>query len=95
MTAGRAPSIRDASADHHAGGERWETAEAVAERILEKEVTRLGWRDNDDVKRSTGNPGKLAMVRRLRKETAMTLESIVQRLAMGSASMVSHCLRFG
>jgi REP element-mobilizing transposase RayT len=80
--------------EHHDGEERWETAEAVAERIVGKELARLGWSDDDLANRSKGDSGKVATARRLRKETTMTLKWIAQRLAMGSASMVSHCLRF-
>ena len=54
-----------------------------------------GWRANDLANRSKGDPGKVATARRPRKETTMTLEWIALRLAMGSASMVSHCLGFG
>jgi hypothetical protein len=77
---------------HYDGEERWETAGAVVERIVVKELARLGWRDNDLDRRSKGDPGKVATARRLREETTMTLEWIARRLAMGSASMVSHCL---
>ena len=59
-----------------------------------KELARLGWSDDDLANRSKGDPGKVVTARRLRKETTMTLKWIAQRLAMGSASMVSHCLRF-
>ena len=83
-----------AMGEHHDGMERWETAEAVAERIVGKELARLGWGDEDPAHRSKGDPGKVAMARRLRRETTMTLQWIAQRLTMGSASMVSHCLRF-
>jgi hypothetical protein len=69
---------------------RW----GVAERIVGKELARLGRGDNDLAHRSKGDPGKVATARRLRKETTMTLEWVARRLAMGSTSMVSHCLRF-
>ena len=49
-----------AMGEHHDGEERWETAEAVAERIVGEELTRLGWRDNDLANRSKGDPGKVA-----------------------------------
>lgn len=41
-----------------------------------------------------GDPGKVATARRLRRETTMTLQWIARRMGMGSASMVSHFLRF-
>ena len=60
--------------EHHDGEERWETAEAVAERLVEKELARLGWRDNDLANRAKGDPAKVATARRLRKETTMTFQ---------------------
>lgn len=37
---------------HHDGQERWETAEAVAARIVAKQLARLGWSDDDLANRS-------------------------------------------
>jgi len=38
---------------------------------------------------------KVALARRLRRETTVTLGWIAERLRMGSVSMVTHCLRAG
>ena len=61
---------------------------------------KAGWqvhalnRRQDLGNRPKGDPCKVATARRLRRETTMTLQWIARRLGMGSASMVSHCLRF-
>ena len=79
--------------EHHGGQERQETAVAVAERIVGEELQRLGWGEADLANRRKGDARKVAIARRLRRESTMTLRWIAQRLGMGSASMVSHCLR--
>ena len=56
-------------------------------------MQRLGWSEADLANRRKGDAGKVAIARRLRRESTMTLRWIAQRLGMGSASMVSHCLR--
>ena len=83
-----------AMGEHHNGEERWEAAEATAERIVTEEMKQRGWSDQDLGNRPKGDPGKVATARRLRRETTMTLQWIARRVGMGSASMVSHCLRF-
>jgi REP element-mobilizing transposase RayT len=81
--------------EHHGGQERQETAVAVAERIVGEELQRLGWSQADLANRRKGDAGKVAIARRLRRESTMTLKWIAQRMGMGSASMVSHALRLG
>ena len=81
--------------EHHGGEERHASAEAVAEGIVDEELKRLGWREADLARRPKGDAGKVAMARRLRRETTMTLRWIARRLGMGNASMVTHCLRNG
>ena len=78
---------------HHGGPERAESAEAGAERWVGAELQRLGWDATELQRRRKGDPGKVRLARRLRRETTMTLAWIAARLAMGSASMVTHCLR--
>ena len=79
--------------EHPGGKERQETAVAVAERIVGEELQRLGWSEADLANRRKGDAGKVAIARRLRRESTMTLRWIAQRLGMGSASMVTHALR--
>jgi hypothetical protein len=42
--------------------------------------------------RRKGDPAKLALARRLREETTMTLEWIAQRLSMGTKTHLAHLL---
>jgi putative transposase len=77
----------------HYGTERSETDTAKAERIVGEELKRLGWREADLGKRRKGDEQKVALARRLRRESTMTLKWIAARLQMGSASMVTHCLQ--
>jgi hypothetical protein len=79
--------------EHHGGEERQETAVVVAERFVGEELQRLGWSETDLENPRKGDAGKVAMARRLRRESTMTLKWIARRLRMGSASMVTHCLR--
>lgn len=57
------------------------------------ELQRLGWDAAELGRRRKGDPVKVRLARRLRRETTMTLAWIAARLEMGSASMVTHCLR--
>jgi len=78
---------------HHSGTERQESAEQHAQGLIRQELDRLGW-DGAELKRQPkGARRKVRIARRLRAETTMTLGWIAERLRMGSASMVSHCLR--
>jgi hypothetical protein len=77
---------------NHYGKERQETGEQKAQRILDEEAKRLGWDEGELAKRSKGDPGKVAMARRLRQESTMSLKWIAQRLQMGSWTYVSNLL---
>ena len=77
----------------HYGSERQESGEQKAERAAMEEMKRLGWEKGDLQRRRKGHKGKVAMARRLRKETTMSLKWIAQRLQMGSWTYVSNLLR--
>jgi hypothetical protein len=83
----------DGLGEHHGGDERRETEEAHAEEMVRRELARRKWSDADLGERAKSDSGKVAIARRLREETTMTLRWIAQRLRMGSGSMVTHCLR--
>jgi len=55
--------------EHHGGEERQETAIAVAERIVREERRRLGWSEAGLANRRKGEAGKVALARRLRRES--------------------------
>jgi hypothetical protein len=76
----------------HYGAERHETGVQKAERIVTDETKRLGWPENELRRRSKGDPAKVAVARRLRQETTMSLKWIAGRLHMGSWTYVSNLL---
>jgi putative transposase len=78
--------------ESHYGEERQESGEAKAERIVEEELRRRGWTKRSLGERRKGDPEKVKMALRLRRESIMTLKWIARRLAMGSWTNVSNCL---
>ena len=54
--------------EHHSGQLRRETSQAKAERIVGEELRWLGWHEGDLTRRSKGDPEKLALAARLRRE---------------------------
>jgi putative transposase len=78
---------------NHGGGERQETAEAQAERIVVEELRRRKWGPSELERRRKGDQEKVRIARRLRMETTMTLNWIAQRLKMGTDGHVANCLR--
>jgi REP element-mobilizing transposase RayT len=85
--------VSEKAGKSHYGEELRETAEAKAERIVAEELRRLGWKEDELKRQRKGHRRKVQMARRLRAETTMSLKWMAERLAMGSASMVTHCLR--
>ena len=69
-----------------------ESAEAAAERIVTKEFTRRKWDEDVLAARRKGDPAKVAIAQRLRRETTMTLAWIAERLQMGTPTHLAHLL---
>jgi hypothetical protein len=69
-----------------------ESAEAQAERIVEEELTGRKWDASVVAERREGDPGKIAIARRLREETTMTMAWIAHRLNMGTKTHLAHLL---
>jgi putative transposase len=80
-----------AGAEHY-GEEIQETAEAKAERVVSEELKKADWSQEQLKQRRKGDPRKLRMALRLRRETTMTLAWIAQRLHMGTKTHLSHLL---
>ena len=78
---------------NHYGADRRETEEQKAERIICEEFNRLGWQQEELQLRSKGHKSKVALARKLRGETTMSLRWIAKRLHMGSWTYVSNLLR--
>ena len=79
----------------HYEAERQATVELKAERIVREELKRLGWVKRDLPRRRKGDEGKVAVARRLHRETTVSLKWIAQRLQMGSWYYVSNLLNEG
>ena len=79
--------------EHHSGELRRESAEAKAQRIVAEELERRGWQEADLAARAKGDPGKLEIAARLRRETTLSLKGIAERAKLGtsrSANMRLH-----
>lgn len=77
---------------HHYGGERQESGEAKAERLVADELKKRGWSEEMLKQKAKGDSVKIQIARRLRTETTMTLRWIADRLQMGSWTHVSNLL---
>ena len=78
--------------DGHYGEELRESAEAKAERLVAEELQRRKWDASTLAGRRKGDPAKVALARRLRQETTMTLAWIAERLNMGTQTHLAHLL---
>jgi len=75
--------LQGALGPNHSGALRRQQEEQNAEAILAQERTRLGWSEADLRRRAPRDADKLALARRLRRETSLTLEHLARRLGMG------------
>jgi hypothetical protein len=78
--------------ESHYGSDRQEAGEQKAERIVREELQRRGWKEKDLPLLAKEDKNKVALVRRLRQETTMSLKWIARRLHMGSWIRVSNLL---
>jgi hypothetical protein len=78
---------------HHGGEAVWESAEQKAERVVREELKKRRWEEAELGKRAKTDGEKVVIVRRLRRETVMTVAWIGQRLQMGSRPTVANCLK--
>ena len=76
----------------HYGEERQETAEGHAEAILKAEFKKLKWTEQSLEGRPKGDPKKIRIAVRLRRETTMTVHWIAERLRMVTRTYVNHLL---
>ena len=71
----------------HSGADRRETGEQKAGGIVREELRRRGWKEEDLPVLRKGDPGKVALARRLRRETTMSLKWIARRLHIGQLDL--------
>ena len=76
----------------HPSRERDETEQVKALRIVQEELMRLGWTKAELRRRRKGDETKIALARRLREETAVSLRWIAENLYMGTWTHVSNRL---
>ncbi|MCP5516246.1 MAG: transposase [Verrucomicrobiales bacterium] len=75
------------------GPERIESAETTAERLVGEELAALGLAGSHLRSLPKGDPAKVRIAARLRRETTVTLAWIARRLEMGKWTYVSNLLR--
>ncbi len=71
----------------HYGEERQESQEEKAQRVVAEELRRRRWKEASLGQRAKGDPEKVKIAMRLRKETLMTVAWIAERLQMGSGEL--------
>jgi hypothetical protein len=81
-----------ASRGDHYGLELREADEVHAEKLVKAELRRRHWPEGELARRRKGDPQKVEIAWRLRRETPMTLKWIAARLNMGVWTSVSNAL---
>lgn len=85
--------VAEQSGPNHYAEPRRESEQERAERCVQEELRQLGWQEQDLLARRKGDPVKVRIARRLRRETAVGLKWIADRLRMGAWTQVSNRLR--
>ncbi len=78
---------------HHYGAELQEGEEEKAGRLVQEELARRKWSEDDLARNPKAHAKKAQIALRLRRETTMTLAWIAQRLQMGSVNTLKNTLR--
>ena len=76
----------------HYGEEIEELAEEKAQRLVGQAFKKLGWKESNVTRLRKGDPKKIRIALRLRRETTMTLAWIAQRLHMGTKTHLAYLL---
>jgi hypothetical protein len=84
--------MAERAGESHYGAELRESAGEKAQRVVARELKRLGRDEADLGTRRKGDPGKVKVARHLRAETTMTLKWIAERLKMGTWTHVTNRL---
>jgi hypothetical protein len=84
--------VNSKSGVYHYGHELHQAAEEKAERVIREELERLGWSETELRARRKGDPAKLEIALRVRRETTMTLHWVASRLCMGTKTYLAHLL---
>ena len=78
----------------HYGEERQESQEEKAQRVVAEELRRRRWKEASLGQRAKGDPEKVKIAMRLRKETLMTVAWIAERLQTKALSLNSPTFPF-
>jgi hypothetical protein len=78
--------------ENHSGELRRGSAEVRAERVIGEELGRLGCSLEELKSRRKGDPAKMALAARLRRETTLTIQAIAARLGMGTSKSANKRL---
>ena len=84
--------MKERHGPNHYGADRFESDEQRALEIMGRELQRRRLQPEELADRRKGDAAKVAIAKRLRQETTMSLKWIAERLAMGSGSHVSNLL---
>ena len=76
----------------HYGQERQESQVEKAERVVAEELRRRRWTERTLAQRAKGDPDKVRVAGRLRRETLVTVAWIAERLQMGCVANVNTLL---
>jgi REP element-mobilizing transposase RayT len=88
----RLERMADQLAKQQAGEPKRTSAERQGKQIIAEELKRLGWETRELRKRRKGDPAKLAIAARLRRETTLTLSWIAARLHGGTCKSFNAML---
>jgi hypothetical protein len=83
---------RERRGAEHYGSERHETIQAHAEGVVVEELKRRGLGEEELGRSAKGDARKVAIAKRLRAETELTVKWIAERLQMGAPGHVHHLL---
>ena len=79
--------------EHELAGERKETDEQLAGRLIKEWMSARQWNEEELKARPKGDAGKGELARLLRRQTPVSRQRIADRLHIGSASYVSHLVK--
>jgi hypothetical protein len=85
------PAVVEVGAIHY-GADRQQSGEEKTQHTVREELRRRCWKEEDLPGLPKGDKSKVALARRLRQETTMSLKWIARRLRMGSWTDVSNVL---
>ncbi|MBI4327935.1 MAG: transposase [Chloroflexi bacterium] len=84
--------VAEGSGPSHYAQPKQQSAAELAEQLVVDELHQMAWSEANLAERRKGDPAKVRIARRLRKETAVSLKWIAQRLHMGAWTHVANLI---